>query len=142
MPIQVHRHLTSSPAAAPGAAAPSAAALHSRQQVRALGADAVRTLVLMLLSAVVALGAVLAHWAVEHWADGDLFMAGAMTWTVVLSSLLLLTRPAGWLIEAGLSALDRWSAQVARSRAQRRLGRMATQPRSSTSAAPAPQPTR
>lgn len=140
MPVQVHRHLSSATAAAPGAVPSSAASLHAQQQVRALGADAVRTLVLMLLSVVVALGAVLAHWAVDQWADGDRFMAGAMTWTVVLSTLLLLTRPAGWLVEAGLSALDRWSAQVARTRAQRRLARMAVQPRSPEH--PAPQPSR
>lgn len=89
--------------------------------------DGTKGLASMLLTAMAAALVVAADQLVDTWADGHLLAAWVVLWAVGFASLGLLAAPARRITVRGAAALDAWSRQVARRRADARLWAIAQQ---------------
>ena len=89
--------------------------------------DGTKGLAAMLLAAMVAALVVAADQLVDTWADGHLLAAWVVLWAVGFASLGFLAIPARHMATRGVAALDAWSRQVARRRADERLWAIAQQ---------------
>lgn len=83
--------------------------------------DAPRGLAGVLLAAMVATLVVVAEQLMETWADGHLLAAWMLAWVVGFAALALLAPTARSLAGRVMAALDGWSQDVARHRADNRL---------------------
>lgn len=89
--------------------------------------DGTKGLATMLLAAMVAALVVAADQLVDTWADGHLLAAWVVLWAVGFASLGFLAAPARRIATRSVAALDAWSRQVARRRADERLWAIAQQ---------------
>lgn len=85
------------------------------------GFNTAKGLTAMLLAAMVAALVVVADQLIDTWADGHLLAAWVILWVVGFAAVGLLADTARRVVRKTLSALDRWSRNVARRRADERL---------------------
>ena len=85
------------------------------------GFDSTKGLAVMLLAAMVAALVVVADQLVDTWADGHLLAGWVVLWAVGFSAIALLAAPARRLANRLMGALDAWSQNLARQRADARL---------------------
>jgi len=87
----------------------------------ARGIDSAKGLSAMLLAAMVSALVVVADQLIETWADGHLMAAWVALWLVGFSAIAIFGGAARKLALAAVGALDLWSQQIAKNRAQKRL---------------------
>lgn len=87
---------------------------------RAVGAEMVRRLALMLMAAGLSTLVLLTQRLMRIWVGDDLFLGWATLWCVLLSALLLLSRLVTALAQWAVVTLDTWVWRLARQRAARR----------------------
>jgi hypothetical protein len=87
----------------------------------ARGIDSAKGLSAMLLAAMVSALIVVADQLIETWADGHLMAAWVALWLVGFSAIAIFGGAARKLALAAVGALDLWSQQIAKNRAQKRL---------------------
>lgn len=87
----------------------------------ARGIDSAKGLSAMLLAAMVSALVVVADQLIETWADGHLMAAWVALWLVGFSAIAIFGGAARKLALAAVAALDVWSQQIAKNRAQKRL---------------------
>lgn len=95
--------------------------------VRAMrqGYDSTRGLSVMLLAAMVSALVVVADQLIDTWADGHLLAAWVALWLIGFAALAMFSAPARRLAVTVVSALNAWSARLARARADERLWALA-----------------
>lgn len=95
--------------------------------VRAMrqGFDTTRGLSVMLLAAMVSALVVVADQLIDTWADGHLLAAWVALWLIGFAALAMFSAPARRLAVTVVSALNAWSARLARARADERLWALA-----------------
>lgn len=95
--------------------------------VRAMrqGFDSTRGLSVMLLAAMVSALVVVADQLIDTWADGHLLAAWVALWLIGFAALAMFSAPARRLAVTVVSALNAWSARLARARADERLWALA-----------------
>lgn len=89
------------------------------------GFDSTKGLAAMLLAAIVAALVVVADQLVDTWADGHLLAGWVVLWVVGFAAIALLAGAARRVAARSMKALDAWSRQVARKRADERLWELA-----------------
>jgi len=89
------------------------------------GFDSTRGLAAMLLAAMVAALVVVADQLVDTWADGHLLAGWVVLWVVGFAAIALLADAARRVASRSMKALDAWSHEVARKRADDRLWELA-----------------
>jgi hypothetical protein len=75
----------------------------------------------MLLAAMVSALVVVADQLMETWVEGHLMVAWLALWLVGFAALAIFGGAARKVAMTAVGALDRWSAQVAKTRADKRL---------------------
>lgn len=95
--------------------------------VRAMrqGFDSTRGLSVMLLAAMVSALVVVADQLIDTWADGHLLAAWVALWLIGFAALAMFSAPARRVAVTVVSALNAWSARLARARADERLWALA-----------------
>lgn len=88
-------------------------------------ATSAKTLATLMLAAGVAATVVIADQLIDNWAESHVVAAWLALWAVAALAIGLLRGVTRLLAQKTMSALDAWSAEVARRRADQRLWSMA-----------------